>query len=75
MTWLPDGLAVDFAAAWTDDILVRDLASRLTCIEVDLLAALLRACGRAPEYGDCWITAHAERDQPGDKHYRGPAAA
>ncbi|WP_274562395.1 hypothetical protein [Streptomyces spiramyceticus] len=75
MTWIPDGLAEAFAAAWTDDILVRDLASRLTCIEVELLATVLRVCGGAPEYGDDWIGAHAETDQPGDQHYRGPAAA
>ncbi|MEU6351055.1 hypothetical protein ABZ896_17230 [Streptomyces sp. NPDC047072] len=74
MTWIPDDLAERFATAWADDILVDDLAGRLTCTEVELLATVLRQCGNQAA-GDCWITVHADNERPGDDHYRGPSSS
>ena len=47
-----------------------DLAPRLSCIEVEALAGLLRALGE-PATADTWIGEHAPDDELGDAHYQG----
>lgn len=47
-----------------------DLATKLSCSEVDALAGMLSAAG-APEAAARWIDYHAEGDYSGDDHYTG----
>lgn len=47
-----------------------DIAERLTCGEVNLLADLFRALDM-PEAADGWLREHARQDDEGDEHYTG----
>jgi hypothetical protein len=64
---LPDALA-ELVSVFTRENLAGDLAVRLTCVEVDALAGLLRAFGR-DEAADLWITEHATEDDEGDDRH------
>lgn len=63
----------DFVETWDDHALADEIAPKLSCWEVDRLAALLRAArtdnGAA---ADAWIEAHAAHDKVHDAHYQGP---
>lgn len=63
---LTDALA-EFVSVFAREDLAGDLAVRLTCVEVDALAGLLRAFGR-DEVADLWIAEHATDDDEGDAH-------
>lgn len=59
-----------FTAVFSKHDLAADVAPRLSCIEVEALAGLLRALGE-PATADTWIQAHATDDELGDAHYQG----
>lgn len=61
---------IDFLEVWTNDTLLEDIASQLTCSEANALADLLRAYNY-PEDADAMLSAHAEGDDEGDEHFRG----
>lgn len=67
----PDALA-RFLNAWNGE-LAGDIATKLTCDEVDAVADLLRATGHT-DTAAAWIRHHADGDEPGDSHYRHPYA-
>ncbi|MCS5498210.1 hypothetical protein NY547_13250 [Cnuibacter physcomitrellae] len=48
-----------------------DLASRLSCTEIDALVDLLAAAG-AEDAAACWLDHHGPADDPGDEHYLSP---
>ncbi|SDL93059.1 hypothetical protein [Microbacterium azadirachtae] len=52
--------------------LATDIAPRLSCIEVEAVAGLLRALGE-PATADTWIREHVTDDEIGDAHYQGDA--
>lgn len=56
-----------FAEVWSDGYLADDVATSLTCVEVDALASLLSSEGRA-DGAARWLIAHAEGDDSGDLH-------
>lgn len=58
-----------FADVWAAGDLAGDVATLLTCTEVEVLACLLHAYGHA-EAATAWIEAHAEGDDCGDDHCR-----
>lgn len=58
-----------FKETWGDLHLAGDIASKLTCIEVEALADVFRTFGAA-ESAEAWISAHAEGDECGDMHCR-----
>lgn len=57
-----------FAEVWGQE-LSHDLASKLTCDEVDALASLLRSGGH-DALADDWINGHALTDDSDDAHFR-----
>lgn len=57
-----------FTEAFTDDILVHDLAERLTCTEVEALADVFRLRGK-DQAADFWIETHSLGDEEGDLHW------
>jgi len=59
-----------FTAVFSRQDFARDVAPRLSCIEVEALAGLLRALGE-PATADTWIQEHAADDEIGDAHYQG----
>ena len=59
-----------FTAVFSKRDLAADIAPRLSCIEVEALAGLLRELGE-PATADTWIQAHAADDEIGDAHYQG----
>lgn len=62
--------AIDnFLEAWGGGYLASDVGDKLSCIEVEALAALLRALGD-PGAAEEWIEYHAEGDDCGDLHCR-----
>lgn len=62
--------AIDgFLEAWGGVYLACDVGTKLTCIEVEALAALFRALG-APGSAEEWVECHAEGDDCGDLHCR-----
>lgn len=67
---IPDALAHDFADSFNEH-LAFDIATQLTCSEVEVLADLLTAL-ECPGLATAWIDAHAEQDDPGDLHHRNP---
>ncbi|QNE36851.1 hypothetical protein [Leifsonia shinshuensis] len=60
-----------FTAVFSKHDLAADLAPRLSCIEFEALAGLLRAALGEPASADTWIQEHATNDELGDAHYRG----
>ncbi|QJD50190.1 hypothetical protein SEA_DANFORTH_87 [Mycobacterium phage Danforth] len=56
-----------FEQAWGDGYLASDIAEKLTCIEVEALAGMLRALGE-DRSAETWINYHAEGDDCGDSH-------
>jgi len=59
--------ADSFLKVWGDRYLAGDLGTKLTCVEVESLAALLAALGDN-EAAEDWISSHAEGDDCGDSH-------
>jgi len=59
-----------FTAVFSRHDFAADVAPRLSCIEVEALASLLRALGE-PATADIWIQEHAAGDELGDAHYQG----
>ncbi|WP_207568344.1 hypothetical protein [Mycolicibacterium fallax] len=60
--------------AWERSDLAGDLATQLTCGEVNALVGLLVAFGRQ-RAAQQWISAHAEGDDCGDEHCTCPHCA
>lgn len=60
----------EFAEVWTGDV-ADEVASALSCMEVEALAQLFRAAGREG-MALAWINAHAWHDDQGDAHYWSP---
>lgn len=61
-----------FTAVFSKQDLAADVAPKLSCIEVEALAGLLRALGE-PAAADTWMQEHATADELGDAHYQGDA--
>jgi len=59
-----------FLEQFSSSDLAAEVASALTCSEVDALANLLTAQGADAAAAD-WLAAHAENDDEGDAHYQG----
>ncbi len=59
---------IDLLEVWTNDTLLEDIATQLTCKEADALADLLRAYHYEDEAASL-LSAHAEGDDEGDKHW------
>lgn len=59
-----------FAKVFGAEDCAGDLATKLSCSEVEALADMLTVAG-APEAAALWIDCHAEGDDPGDDHYTG----
>ncbi|MGO2519953.1 MAG: hypothetical protein ACTH8F_07520 [Microbacterium sp.] len=60
----------EFVDTWTGD-LAAELATRLTCPEIDALARVLHSHNRSAAAVE-WIRRHSEADEEGDAHYRSP---
>ncbi|TPW78065.1 hypothetical protein [Schumannella soli] len=56
-----------FAAAFSDQGLARELAGGFSCTEVEAIFAVLHTAGAA-EAAQMWVEIHAEHDEPGDQH-------
>jgi hypothetical protein len=56
-----------FAAAFSDQGLARELAGGFSCTEVEAIFAVLHTAG-AVEAAQMWVEIHAEHDEPGDQH-------
>ncbi|MEU9890215.1 hypothetical protein [Sphaerisporangium sp. NPDC051011] len=65
---IPADVADNFTDHFDDD-LAHDLATLLTCSEVEALADLLTAMERSG-LAEVWIDAHADGDDAGDLHHR-----
>lgn len=64
--------AAVFLEQFSSSDLAAEVASTLTCSEVDALANLLSAQGADAESAAAyWLAAHAENDDEGDAHYQG----
>jgi hypothetical protein len=68
-TTIPADLAARFIRLCSGE-LADEVATALSCSEVDSLAAMLRALGQ-DDLAEVWIAAHAEGDESGDAHYTG----
>lgn len=64
---IPAHVAQGFLSAFSGN-LAADVASKLTCSEVEALAELLSAMG-GNEQAEGWIEEHTETDEPGDAHH------
>lgn len=60
-----------FRETWADNMLADELATKLTCSELEALAGLFTAFGE-PAIAENWRAFHAEGDYPGDLHYNDP---
>lgn len=72
MATIPDTAAdalSEFHDVWSRQ-LAADVGGRLTCKEVDVLADLFTATGRA-DLAAVWIEHHGYSDDEGDSHYPG----
>jgi len=61
--------ASNFLDVFGADDFANDVASRMTCIEVEAVIFMLRAV-RGEAAAATWLDAHAEEDEEGDSHYR-----
>lgn len=57
-----------WAEVWASDELTSEVAARLTCMEAESVATLLRTIGREVA-ATTFLAAHAEDDDSGDGHY------
>lgn len=57
----------EFAPVFSRPDTAADLATRLSCREVDALAEMLRACGQV-DAAEMWIEEHVTDDDEGDAH-------
>ena len=64
---VPPIIADEFVAAF-DDRAAANLATTLTCEEVDAMAALLEIFGQ-PRLADVWVAIHADGDDKEDAHW------
>ncbi|MDG9709777.1 hypothetical protein [Streptomyces sp. DH10] len=71
---IPADVADAFTDAWCTTVITSDVAASLGCTEVDALADMLRALG-AEQAADEWTDAHAQDDEPNDRHFRGTVPA
>lgn len=71
---IPADVAHAFTDAWCTTVITSDVAASLGCTEVDTLADLLRALG-AEQAAAEWIDAHAQDDEPNDRHFQGTVPA
>ncbi|MEU9191314.1 hypothetical protein AB0D14_43925 [Streptomyces sp. NPDC048484] len=71
---IPPDVAQAFTGAWCNTATMSDVAASLRCTEADTLAGLLRAVG-AEQAADEWIDAHAQDDEPNDRHFQGTVPA
>ncbi|MEU6375535.1 hypothetical protein [Streptomyces sp. NPDC046909] len=69
---IPAEVAHAFTGAWCTNVITSDVAASLGCVEVDALADLLRALG-AEQAAAEWTDAHAQDDEPNDRHLQGTA--
>lgn len=68
---IPGDVLVDAEAVFIDPYFLGDVATSISCGEVDRIAALLRACN-LPYAAERLIHAHSEEDDEGDEHYHYP---
>ncbi|MGK5697756.1 hypothetical protein ACSNOJ_33530 [Streptomyces sp. URMC 128] len=71
---IPADVADAFTDAWCTTAIASDVAASLRCTEVDALADLLRALG-AEQAAAEWTDAHAQDDEPNDRHFQGTVPA
>jgi hypothetical protein len=71
---IPADVADAFTDAWCTTVITSDVAASLGCTEVDALTDLLRALG-AEQAADEWTDAHAQDDEPNDRHFQGTVPA
>jgi hypothetical protein len=71
---IPADIARNFTDAWNATDTLSDIAATLDCTEADALADLLRALG-AHWAADMWLDAHAESDEPRERHFQGTVPA
>ncbi|MFE6098287.1 hypothetical protein ACFQ7M_41035 [Streptomyces massasporeus] len=71
---IPADVADAFTNAWCTTVITSDFAACLGCTEVDALADLLRTLG-AEQAADAWTDAHAQDDEPNDRHFQGTVPA
>ncbi|MEH0433908.1 hypothetical protein QBB34_47965 [Streptomyces stelliscabiei] len=67
---IPAEVAHAFTDAWCTTVITSDVAAALGCVEVDALADLLCALG-AEQAAAEWTDAHAQDDEPNDRHFQG----
>lgn len=61
-----------FAMSWAQSSTANDVGKKLTCMEAETLAGLLRELGYH-EAAEVWLECHAlADDEPDDMHYTGP---
>ncbi|QDK03153.1 membrane protein [Mycobacterium phage SydNat] len=63
----PADVVESFMTSWADGWLAADVATYLSCVEVETLAGLLEALGEA-RAAKVWIEEHAKSDDCGDQH-------
>ena len=68
----PEQYATASALLDLDEWVWGDLAPHLTCSEVEVFVAFLRAWGKPEDYCASVLDRHAECDDEGDAHYQGP---
>ncbi|AFN37701.1 hypothetical protein ELTIGER69_77 [Mycobacterium phage ElTiger69] len=66
---IPMDVADAFEQAFCSGYLASDIATHLSCVEVEALAGLLCALGENSAAGE-WIEFHSEADDCGDQHCR-----
>jgi hypothetical protein len=71
---IPADVAHAFTDAWSTTVITSDVAASLGCTEVEALADLLRTLG-AEQAADEWTDAHAQDDEPNDRHFQGTVPA
>ncbi|MFE7480004.1 hypothetical protein [Streptomyces sp. NPDC057552] len=64
----------DLAALFNDGMLADALGEKLTCLEIEKVAAFFRAVGH-PAVADLWLECHAQGDDEDDMHFKGPAVS
>ncbi|AKU42427.1 hypothetical protein AVT30_gp17 [Mycobacterium phage UnionJack] len=65
----PADVVESFITSWGDGYLASDIATHLSCVEVEALAGLLSALGEV-SIAETWIEFHSEADDCGDQHCR-----
>jgi hypothetical protein len=71
---IPSDVTEAFTDARCNSLVTSDVAASLGCTEAATLADLLRALG-ADQAAEEWIDAHAEADEPSERHFQGTVPA